>query len=84
MSGFSLIVLVGMSFSCETFEVPKFLISLITFSFVTWLKVNTGLLLFFRFIVKILGCLRYFDIAFKIGSFTFSIIESDRLFWGIF
>ena len=56
------IILVGISSSCDTFEASMFFISLITSSFVIWLKVNKGSLLIFLFIAKIPGCLRYFKI----------------------
>ena len=77
-------ILVGISSPCDVFEASKFFISLITFSFEIWLKVNTEPLLSFLFIAKILGCLRYFYIDFKVGSLTFSIIESVWSFLGIF
>ena len=77
---FSLIILVDISDSCDAFEASKLFISLITPFFVIWLKVNTGTLLVFLFIAKILECLRYFNIAFKLRSLTFSIIESVWLF----
>ena len=69
-----------MQASCDAFDLVKLFISLITSSFVILLKVNTGPLLVFLFIAKILGCLRYFDIAFKVGSLTFSIILVNMTF----
>ena len=82
ISEFSLIIVVGISSSCDAFDAPKFFISLIILSFVIWFKVNTGPLLIFLFIAKILGCLQYFNIAFKVGSLSFSIIESVWFFEG--
>ena len=84
ISEFSLIILVGISSSCDSLEASMFFISLITFSSVTWLKVYTGPLLILLFIVKILECLRYFNIAFKVGSLRFSIMSQYNLFLGMF
>ena len=84
ISEFSLIILVGISSSCDALEASMFFISLITSSSVIWLKVYTGPLLILLFVVKILGCLRYFNIAFKVfffsGMFRILIMFEKKLF----
>ena len=70
-----MIIFVDISSSCDAFEVSKLFISLIASFSVIWLKANAGPLLIFLFIAKILGFLQYFNIAFKLGSLTFSIID---------
>ena len=65
-----------MSFSCEALETPKALISLMTSTFLIWLKVKIGTGLVFFYIAKMQRCLQYFCIAFKVGSLAFSKFES--------
>ena len=65
ISGFSLIILIGISLSWDALDVSKFLTSLLTSSNLTWENENRKLLLYF-FIIKILRYLRYVKIAFNL------------------
>ena len=65
ISGFSLIILIGMSLSWDALDVSKFLTSLLISSNLTWENENRKLLLYF-FIIKILRYLRYVKIAFNL------------------
>ena len=80
MLEFSLIILVGISSSCDAFEASKFFyhFNKILLRNMIKSKYFYSLLIFLciAFIAKILGCLRYFDKAFRVGSLKFSTIES--------
>ena len=65
ISGFSLIILIGISLSWDALDVSKFLTSLLISSNLTWENENRKLLLYF-FIIKILRYLRYVKIAFNL------------------
>ena len=79
MSEFSLIFLVGILSPCDAFEASKFFY-LFNNLLRSMIKVNTGPFFVFIFIAKILGSLRYFNIASKAGSLT-SRLLSHLVFW---
>ena len=68
MSVFQSIIFEGISFFYETFEESPSFTSFMTSSFVIWLKLKTDPLLGFSFIIKMLGWLQYFVIAFKLKA----------------
>ena len=81
ISEFSLIFFIGISEYWDALVCYNSLISVSIFLKLTSLKLKTLFLLHLVLIARMLGCLLYLRIAFKVGSLAFSIIRSKLEYW---